>query len=580
MHRRLPAEPVTYRVRPAGDPSIGGAADPITTEVIRRALNAAAERMKITLRRTAFSPIIYELYDFACALYDADVRLLAQAETMPGWTGSMNFVIEGCLRTIGGPGKLQPGDILFSTFGYDIGAHAQDAAVVMPIFLNEELVGYAAVKAHQLDIGAKDFFSTDTTDNFQEGAIFPGVWLYKAGVIQEDMHRTILANSRMPSALAGDLSAEVSCAGVGASELQRIVGKHGKDVFAACVERMFDHGEAVARRFFETIPDGVYLAQGAMDSNGVTDDLVPVEVSVEVDGSDILVDFSASPPEQAGPINTPLPMTVSCARYTMISLVGGGANECINEGHLRPIAVRTRPGTMFHPLPPAPIYLYGWPARIACDNIHRALSEAMPTAVPAGSGGCLCAFLWWGTTDDGKVWAGGNDHFVGQGASAGGDGGPAPLMHIAVSKIRNTPAEVVEARHPLLLRKFELAQDSAGAGNWRGGLGVDVHYEIMRETYCTAVLERSKTPPWGLFGGEPARANLMQVHFPDGSVKDYSKVTRLRLPERTVVEVHTGGGGGYGEPHLRSPHLVRDDIENGYISESAARTHYPQAFGE
>jgi N-methylhydantoinase B len=553
-------------------------ADPITTEVIRRALNAVAEQMKITLRRTAFSPIIYELYDFACALYDGEVRLLAQAETMPGWLGTMNFVIEGCLRAIGGADKLQQGDILFSTYGYDIGAHAQDAAVVMPIFLGPDLIGYTTVKAHQLDIGAKDFFSTDTTDNFQEGSIFPGVWLYKAGLLQEDMYRTIVANSRMPKALAGDLKAEIAAATVGALELQRLVAKHGKESFAACVERMFDHGEAVARRYFESIPDGVYLAQGALDSNGVTETPVPFEVSVEVNGSDILVDFSDSPAEQGGPINTPLPMTVSCARYTMMGLVGGGAHEFVNEGHLRPIAVRTRPGTMFHPLPPAPIFLYGWPARVACDSIHRALAEAMPKSVPAGSGGCLCAFLWWGTTEDGQFWSGGNDHFVGQGAWAGNDSGPAPAMHLAVSKIRNTPAEVVEARYPMMLRKFELAPDSAGAGRWRGGLGVDVQYEMKSETFCTAVLERTKTPPWGLFGGLAARPNRMEVRFPNGSAKDYSKVTRLRLPRGSIVEVSTGGGGGYGEPLLRDPEMVLSDLENGYISEDAARAQYPQAF--
>jgi N-methylhydantoinase B len=570
-------EPITYRLRPSAGGASADAADPITTEVIRRALNAAAEQMKITLRRTAFSPVIYEMFDFACALYDDEIRLLAQAETLPGWLGTMNFVIEGAVNGIGGVDKLEPGDILFSTYGYDIGAHSQDAAVVMPIFLGQDLIGYAATKAHQLDIGAKDFYSTDTTDNFQEGMIFPGVRLYKRGVLQGDMYRTILANSRLPNALAGDLSAEVSSATVGSQELQRIVEKHGKVVFKQSVERMFDYGEAVARRFFERIPDGVYVAQGALDSNGVTDDMVPFEVSVEVSGSDILVDFSSAPPQQAGPMNTPRPMAVSCARYTMMALVGGGGRELVNEGHLRPIAVRTRPGTMFHPLPPAPIFLYSWPARNACDNIHRALSEAMPKAVPAGSGGCLCGVIWWGTDEDGRFWAGGTDHFAGQGASANRDGGP-PLMHISGSGIRNTPAEVIETRHPLSVRKFELASDSGGVGRWRGGVGVDVHYEILNETYCTGIMERSKTPPWGLFGGGSARPNVMRVRFADGSTKEYPKVTALRLPKGSIVEIETGGGGGYGEPLERLPDDVHADVIDGYLTEEAARASYPQAF--
>jgi N-methylhydantoinase B len=568
---------VTYRVRPATSDRLGSDADPITTEVIRRGLNAAAEQMKITLRRTAFSPVIYEMYDFACALYDADVRLLAQAETLPGWLGTMNFVIEGIIATIGGPEHFEPDDVLFSTYGYDIGAHPQDAAVVLPIFIQGELMGYAVVKAHQMDIGAKQIYCTDTTDNFQEGTIFPGVWLYRRGVLQGDMYRTILANSRMPAALAGDLSAEIASATVGAQVMRRIVERHGKETFRECVERMFAHGEAVVRSFFERIPDGVYVAQGALDSNGVTNDIIPFEVSVEVTGSDIVVDFSNAPEQQGGPVNAPLPMTVSCARYTMMSLAGGGAREFVNEGHLRPIAVRTRPGTLFHALPPAPIFLYAFPARVACDNIHRALSEAMPNSVPAGSGGCLLGLVWWGTTDDGKFWGGATDHFVGQGAYAGKDGG-APLMHIAVSGIRNTAAEVIEARHPLVVRKFELAQDSGGAGRWRGGVGVDIHYEVDRDAYLTCVIERSKTAPWGLFGGGSARANIMRVRFPDGSVGAYSKITGLALPKGSVVEVSTGGGGGYDPASERQPVDVLNDIADGYISDAAARLLYPQCF--
>jgi N-methylhydantoinase B len=448
---------------------------------------------------------------------------------------------------------------------------------MLPIFAGEDLIGYAAVKAHQLDVGAKEIYCTDTTDNFQEGTIFPGVRIYRAGVLQEDMYRTILANSRLPAALAGDLNAEIACATTGADELRRIVRRYGRAVFLDCVERMFDHGEALTRQLFETIPDGQYVANAALDSNGVTDDLVPFEVTLHVAGSDILVDFSASPPQQSGPINTPLPMTVSCARYTMMALVGAGAREFVNEGHLRPIAVQTRPGTMFHPLPPAPIFLFGWPARIAADHILRALAEVMPSAVPAGSGGCLCPISWWGTDDNGRFWAGATDHFVGQGAADGREGG-APLMHISVSGVRNTAAEVIEARHPLVVRTFEIAQDSGGAGRWPGGPGLDVRYEVMKEAYCTAIMERSKTPPWGLFGGTGARPNRMRVHFPDGTMGQYSKVTGLRLPKGSIVEVATGGGGGYGAPVDRSPVEVQHDVAQGYISSQAAREQYPHAF--
>ena len=229
-------------------------ADPITTEVIRHGLNSAAEQMKIALRRTAFSPVIYEMIDFCCALYDRDIRLLAQAQALPAFLGTMNFCVEACVRSVGGEQELEEGDIIFSTYGFDIGSHSQDAAVVAPAFVDGELVGYAAVKAHHLDIGAKEPYCTDTTDNFQEGTIFPGVKLYRRGELQQDMFRTIVANSRLPVALQGDLNAEILSLKMGVAALTRLIERYGLATFTTSVERMFDHGEAVLRTSWSGSP--------------------------------------------------------------------------------------------------------------------------------------------------------------------------------------------------------------------------------------------------------------------------------------------------------------------------------------
>ncbi|MDX6398385.1 MAG: N-methylhydantoinase [Gaiellaceae bacterium] len=572
-------EPVTYR--PPGATAKQGSAtteDPITTEVIRHGLNAAADQMQLALCRTAFSPIIYEILDLCCALYDRDVRLLAQGKSLPSWLGTMNFSIEAIVKAVGGPETLEEGDVLFSTYGYDLGSHPQDAVTVLPIFFEGELVGYAAVKAHQMDIGAKDLYCSDTTDNFQEGAIFPGVRLYRKGELQEDLWRSLIANSRMPKALAGDVHASIASAEVGARSVRQLLERYGTELFFSCVERMFDHGEATVRRFLEEIPDGRYVARGALDSNGITTDSIDFEITIDVQGSEILVDFSDAPPQQRGPVNAPQPVAVSCARYTMMFLAGGGSRDYINEGHLRPIAVRTRPGTMFHPLPPAPLFLYNHPSRQACDAIIRAMADALPGQVTADSGGCICSALFWGTKEDGTLWGTGIDHAVGQGATLAADGG-GPLMHIAVSGIRSTPVEVAEARFPLVVRKFELAQDSSGAGQHRGGLGLDVEYELLEDVYCTAIIERTKREPLGLFGGDSARANRMGVRDPEGGELAITKVTALPIVKGSIFQVRTGGGGGYGPAAERSPEQVARDVREGFISEEQARADYPHAFG-
>ena len=549
--------------------------DPILTEVIRQGLLSAAEQMKIGLRRTAFSPIVYDMIDFCCALYDRDVRLLAQAQATPLFLGTMGFCIDACVRAIGGEEALEPGDVLFSTYAYDIGSHPQDAAIVVPAFLEGDLIGYAAVKAHHMDIGAIEPFCTATTDNFQEGAIFPGVRIFRGGRRDEDMYRTVLANSRLPAALAGDLNAQIVAANVGLSALSRLIERYGRESFQAAVERIFDHGEATVRHFLERIPDGRYVGAGAMDNDGLDDELVPFTVATEIVGSNVRVDFADSPPQQAGPINCPLPTSVSAARLAIVAIAGGG--ESASEGHFRPIDVRTRPGSMFHAEPPAPIYLYGWPATQAIDAIHRAIADVMPEAVSAGSGGDYCGVVWWGRRASGEFWAGGTDHVTGQGATHDGDGG-APLMHISFSGMRNTPAETLELRYPLLVEQFELAQDSAGAGRFRGGPGVDIRYRMLEDGQFTSPIERTRTRPWGLRGGEPGRPNGLRVVLPDGSEQSLSKTTAFPVPRGGVIEFLVGGGGGYGSPADRDPQAVLEDVEDGLVSTEAAKRDYPGVF--
>jgi N-methylhydantoinase B len=553
-----------------------GAVDPVLTEVIRQGLLSAAEQMKIALRRTAFSPMVYDMIDFCCALYDREVRLLAQAQAAPLFLGTMGFCIEGCVRAVGGEEALEPGDVLFSTYAYDIGSHPQDATIVVPAFLEGSLIGYAAIKAHHMDIGAVEPFCTNTTDNFQEGAIFPGVRIFRGGRRDEDMYRTVLANSRLPTALAGDLNAQIVAANVGLAALRRLIERYGDTSFRAAVERIFDHGEATARHFLAQIPDGRYIAAGALDNDGLSDQLVPFTVAAEVDGSNVVVDFADCPPQQAGPINCPLPTTVAAARLAIVTIAGGG--ESANEGQFRPIEVRTKPGTLFHPQAPAPIYLYAWPATQAIDAIHRAIAEVMPEVVSAGSGGDYCGIVWWGRRrTTGEFWAGGTDHVTGQGATHDGDGG-APLMHISFSGMRNTAAETLELRHPLVVERFELAQDSGGAGRFRGGPGLDVRYRMLEDGHFTSPIERTRTRPWGLRNGKPARPNALRVLFPDGSAQTLAKTTAFAVPEGSVIEILVGGGGGYGAPSGRDPRAVLEDIKDGIVSSDAARRDYPHAF--
>jgi N-methylhydantoinase B len=558
-------------------PDLAEGADPVTTEIIRQGLNAAAEHMKLALIRTSFSPIIYEALDFAVALYDADMCMLAQAPTLPAFMGTLGFCVREAVAAVGGAEALRPGDVVLYNDPYGTGSHPQDAAMVVPIFVDDDLVAYSVIKAHWLDIGGKDPYCTDTVDVFQEGTIFPGVKLYDGGERVDGIYRMILANSRLPEAVIGDINAMVAGARSGGEALGRIVRRYGLDVFRSCVARMYDHGETLIRSWFTRLPDGTYREESVIDWDGVVDEPVSFSLEVHVEGSTVRVDYTGAPDQRSGPINCPLPSTVAASRLAIAYLAGAG--EAPNEGHFRALEVVTRPGSLFHPVSPAPCFMYGIPSDHAIELILRALAKALPEAVPAASGGDINALVWWGNREaTGAPWADGAPHPVGQGATADADGANA-LMYLSESATRFTPAEIWEVRNPWRIERCALAVDSGGPGRHRGGLGLDLSFRMLEDCYLTSALARTRLLPWGLDGGRPGRANGLTIEYPDGTTSRYDLRTRVPVPQGSVVHLRTGSGGGYGHPAARSSDAVRADLVDGYITPEHAERWYGHALG-
>ena len=537
--------------------------DPITSEIIRNSLNSAAEQMKKALVRSAFSPIIYEVLDFASAIYDKNYCMLSQSPSLPGFMGTLSFCVEQAVKEVGGEENIFDGDIIIYNNPYGSGSHSQDAALVKPVFIENKLIGYTAIKAHWLDTGGKEPYSTDTVDVFQEGTIYPGLKLYKKGKLEEDIFKLIKANSRVPKAIEGDLNAQLNGIIAGANALKRIVNKFGYELFYASVLEIYEHGEKLVRKSLEKIPDGTYSGFGQMDSNGVDEGVVKFKLSIEVKGSDLILDFTDAPDQQNGPINCPLPSTVSKARVAFSMMAGNG--EQPNEGFFRPLIVKTKKGTMFNPISPAPCFLNGWPGLQVIEVIYRILSEKLPEAFPASSGGCLAAAVWWGKREkDGEPWADGAPHPVGQGGFYNGDG--VTSMHHNSAGTRISPTEIWESKNPWLINKIELAKDSCGAGEFRGGLGLDLEFEMIEETFITTVVERTKNPPWGIKDGKAGRANNVQVIKKNGDKFFMPKKSGYKLDKGDKIIFLTGGGGGYGNPEFRKIEKIEYDLKQQYLS--------------
>ena len=547
--------------------------DPILVEIIRNSLNSAAEQMKRSLIRTAFSPIIYEVLDFASAIYDKNFCMLSQSPSLPGFMGTLSFCVEASVKEVGGEENLNEGDIILYNNPYGSGSHSQDAAIVMPVFINKnKLIGYTAIKAHWLDTGGKEPYSTDTVDVFQEGTIYPGLKLYKKGKLVEDVYKLIVANSRVPKAIIGDLNAQLNGVKAGARALQRIVNKYGFETFEQSVIKIYEYGEKLVRKTISKIPDGEYSGWGQMDSNGVDEGVVKFKIKINVNGSDLELDFSEAPVQQNGPINCPLPSTVSKARVAFSMMAGNG--EQPNEGFFRPLVIKTKQGTMFDPVSPAPCFLNGWAGLQVIEIIYKILSEKIPNVFPASSGGCLAAAVWWGKRENNnEPWADGSPHPIGQGAFNGGDG--ITSMHHNSAGTRISPTEIWESRNPWLVNKIELAKDSCGAGKYRGGLGLNLEFEMLEETYVTTVVERTNFPPWGVNNGKAGRSNNVILITKNGKL-NVPKKTGLKLNKGESIIFKTGGGGGYGDPIERSNKKILNDLKQEYISKEYVEKHYPQ----
>jgi len=548
--------------------------DPITLAVIRNYLTATATEMRDTIQRTSFSPVIYEDRDFACGLLDADGGTLAEA---PGLTLFMGTLSPGVTRAIGVVGKdsLQPGDVFVVSLPSFTGSHPADLMVFAPIFVRDRLFGFAGSKAHLIDVGAKDPYPTDSTDAFQEGLRIPPVRLYRAGVLDEQIAAVIRSNSRAPETIWGDIQSEIAAIRVGQNACVRLCEKYGFDVVTTCIGEIYNHSERLARAAIGQMQAGTWRAVEYCDDNGV-DTTRPVEVVCDITidpvGARIVFDFSASAPQQAGPMNTPIISTISLAR--MYGKIISSPHTLANEGSFRPIEVIAPLGCIFNPTDTAPTNLYGWPLGSCAEGIVRALGEAFPDKLPAQSAGDLLATLRYGYwPDTGQMWFNANIEGIGMGASQASDGESAMAV-IDQACSRNLPVEIEETKSPVHVERYELIADSGGPGTFRGGLGVRRDYRYDLPGMYLSAVERTLRPALGTAGGGAASANAAIVTVPGEEPVAVRKKPQTDLPAGSTISIRSGGGGGWGDPKLRDPQAVLRDVRDGYISLSAAREAY------
>ena len=544
--------------------------DPATIEVVRNYFSSAGEEMHNTLVRTAYNTIIYEILDFGITLYDKDLNLIADSPGLSLFLGANDFGIKKGVRRIGEE-NLEPGDIIFLNYPYWSSGHVFDVLLFAPYFKHDEIIGYGAVRAHWLDLGAKDnAYILDSTDVHQEGLVMPGVKIYKGGEPDEELHDILRYNSRLPNKVIGDLNAQVAALRVGERRMEEVYEKYGQDTVEACIDRILDHGEKTVRQKLRELPDGTWYAEDFVDDDGINDELVKIGVEVTIDDDEFIVDFSPSDGATEGPINVPIGVTQTTAKLVLKILTT--PREQPNGGHYRPSNVIAPEGNLFHAEYPSPTFTL-WPSIHAIDVILKALSQGIPEEVASSSGADLISFMIYGEDpESGQRFVEATDEGVGWGAFAGNDGENA-LMHISESRVKNIPTEVFEHKVPMIIERYALRQDSGGAGEYRGGIGAEREYRFTAPVGALTVCKNAKTERWGAEGGE-AGATHDLVWFPDTENEIHEGTHRDNFDAGEKILIKAGGGGGYGDPFDRDPEAVRDDVKNGYVSREAARESY------
>ena len=530
-------------------------------EIISGLFLSAAEQMRRTLVRTAFNAVIYEVLDFGISIADSQGRMVAEAAGITSFIGANDYALKTLLKKLD-LNSLRPGDVVMLNYPYWNSAHASDALLMSPVFIdNNEIDMFLCVRAHWLDLGAKDAgYVIDSTDIHQEGIIIPGVRIIKEGILDEDLWKILTYNSRLPDAIEGDFGAQVACLRTGERCLKEIFSKFGKSKVFRAIEDYFEHSHHKALAALSELPKGTWSASDWLDDDGISDEMIKMAVKVNITDTKFIVNYNSSSLQVTGPVNSPYGGTVSMAKTYFKFLTSKDSPS--NHGNYIPLKVEADPGNLFHAIYPAATYM-PWTNMVAFELIAKALAPVIDW-LPMSSGSDEPGFMAVGKHHQtGRSFVVSNNEGIGWGATRKHDGATA-LQHPSTSTVRNTPIEVLERQANLFHEELTLIPNSGGLGQYRGGLGVRRKVRMVGETEVISMKKKSKTVGWGLDGGQPSPVKNHMVLRPD--TPDEKKVGMYRETLRTGEAFinYSAGGAGWGDPLKRDQNAAEDDVLDGF----------------
>jgi len=551
--------------------------DPVTLTVIQNGLVQVCNEMDLAFVRAAFSPVISEGMDRSDGIYDTvDGSLIAQGELgLPVFVGTMQFSTRAVIERVKThyAGKVDPGDVFIVNDPYLGGTHLMDVRFVKPFFYRDELFAWLANTGHWPDVGGMvpGGFSASATEVEQEGLRLPPVKFFKKGEMDQEILSIIMSNIRIADQRIGDIKAQAAALATGEVRLTELIDRYGADVVRAAIAEMRHRAERQMRAKIADIPDGVYEGASQVDSDGVVDEPLTIRMKITKKGDELSFDMTGSSPPCRGPMNSVIATTKS-AIYLAVKHVF--PDVPINAGTFEPLHIVEPEGTFLYAKYPRPVS--GCAAEVSqriAEAVFAALTKAIPDllfAAPAGTSGNLGI----GGYDPERqrnyimyLFTGG-----GYGGFQGGDGLSNGCSTIGISKM--PPIEVLEQFYPVLFEEFSLREGSGGAGEFRGGFGINYAIKLRRgEARVSMVMDHGRSGPQGVLGGRDGGTNTVQI---DQGGKAYrpphiSKDQDIEIGVGDVVRVSTPGGGGFGDPAKRSAEAVARDVARGYYGAAEAR---------
>ena len=518
------------------------AADPITLSVIQAGLAAAAAEMFAVLKKTAMSPIIYEVLDVGTGITDARGELVSSGAGIPTFVGVLDKAVRRIVA-LEGIEAVREGDVFITNDPAHGGVtHLNDVVIAMPVFAHGRPIAWAASIAHWNDVGGMTpgSMSTAATEIFQEGLRLPAIRLFSGGAPVEPVFDIIAANSRLPDFVRGDLWAQIAAGRRAATRIAALAEGYGIDTFQDALAGLFAEGERRARDGLAALPQGEYAITEEQDDGALW------RARVRVRPDRFTVDLTGNPAQRDAPHNTSRDGAVISSQMIFRALTD--PTLAANAGSFRPLEVITEPGTIFHATGTAP-HGYYFETRIRLyDMLWQCMARALPERLPAGHFGSICGTVIAGDhPDTGRRYTMVEPQMGGWGATAERDGLDA-MYSASHGETFNCPAEICEARYGIDVEHRRLSETAEGAGLHRGGKGLQVRYRPRGRAILSAGYSRNRVPVWGSSGGEAGGANALGVTRADGTAERYAFVSGLAIEPGDMIDIRTANGGGWGNP--------------------------------